>query len=144
MPRTYNPRERRLIAEWMAKNHPNVLQWKRQRLGALPFSPEAKLYKGLRRWVDEVFLEGGVVFLVEAKMRPMPEGLAQLELYDRLFTKTPEFKELWDNPRRLIYLTTKYDETIDEMAKEKGIELIVYTAGWVDEWWREKIAKMSR
>ncbi len=139
--RKYTARETRLIRDWVAKNYPDKPQWKRVRLGPIPGTPAAAIYKGLRRWVDLVIWDEPYIILVEAKMRPKPEGIAELELYDRLFPETPEFSMFKDKPRRLIYLTTLYDEVIDRMCKEKGIELVVFRPKWVEEWWKEVLEK---
>jgi len=134
MPRGYVPRETRLIREWLAEFHPTALQWRRVRLGAIPGTPEAAIYKGIRHWADCIFFEDDTVHIVEAKMRPLVDAIAQLELYNKLFDKTPEFKQYWDKPRKL--------ETVDAMCKEKGIELVVYTKPWVEEYWKKVIARI--
>jgi len=135
--RKYERREWRLIYEWVRENYPTDPQWMRQRIGPIPGTPAEAIYKGLRRWVDLIILHDDTIILVEAKMRPMPEGVAELELYNKLFPKTPEFSRFKDLPRKLIYLTTAYDEIIDDMCKEKGIELVVFRPEWVIEWEKE-------
>lgn len=139
--RKYEPRETRLINEWVKGNYPEALQWRLPRLGPIPGTEGDKYYKGLRRWCDYVIFVKDTVFIIEAKMRPKPEGLAELEVYDRLFPKTPEFKELWNKPRKLVYLTTKHDDIIAELSAEKNIEFVVYAPEWVKEWWIERMEK---
>jgi len=124
------------LNEWVKTNFPTSLQWRNVRVGPIPGTPEDRIYAGLRRWVDFIIYHEDTIILVEGKMRPEPAGVAELDLYGRLFPKTPEFKTFWDKPVRKIYLTTKYDETIDAMCKERGIELVVYEPEWVKVWWQ--------
>lgn len=139
MKREYNPRESRLINQWIREKHPTTTQWKRVRLGAIPGTTEDKLYAGVRRWADLIMFDGTSMIIIEAKMRPQPEGIAELEVYRKLLPKTPEFSAFSDKPIRLVFLTTIYDETISELCKEKGIELEVFRPPWVVAWWEERI-----
>lgn len=136
-PRKYVARETKLLKEWRVKNYPENPYWRQVSLGPTPGTKYAKYYKGLRRWADLIILTDKEIIIVEAKMRPKPEGYAELELYKDLFTQTPEFKMYWDMPIRLIYLTTKYDQTIDKLCKEKDIELVIYDPAWVKKYWKD-------
>jgi len=60
-------RESRLIYEWMAEYHLGVPQWKHPRVGPFPGREPEKL-KGVKRgWVDIIFKEKDIIYLVEAK-----------------------------------------------------------------------------
>lgn len=142
--RNYVPRETNLLYEWVKKEYPDKLQWRRVRLGAIPGTPADDIYKGLRRFADLIVWDGKNIIIIEGKMRPQPVGLAELELYGRLFPSTPEFSDFKDKPIRLIFLTTAYDEMIEELAKEKGIELVVYRPDWIEEWEQEWIHRRKR
>jgi hypothetical protein len=141
MVRSYQPRENKLLNEWVTLNYPNNLQWRRVRLGAIPGTPQEILYEGLRRWADKIILDNGTIIIIEAKMRPEPHGMAELEIYKKLFPDTPEFTSYKDLPIRLIFLTTMTDQTVADLCKEKGIELVIFKPSWVDEYWAEKMAR---
>ena len=137
MPRPYVRREALLLEEWVKKTYPDKLQWFRVRLGPAVFKGEEKLYQMLRRWANAVVFTGKEVLIIEAKMRPMPEGIAELELYRDLFPQTPEFKAFWKYPVKLIYLTTWEDKAIKGLCEKKGIEYVVYRPPWAEEYIRK-------
>jgi len=139
--RSYQPREKKLLYEWVNLNYPNDPRWTRVRLGPIPGSPADLVYESLRRWADMVLIHNNTVFIIEAKMRIDPGAAAQLEVYARVFKDTPEFSVYKDLPVKLIYLTTVSDQTVANLCKEKGIELVIFRPSWVDEYWREKTTK---
>jgi len=131
----YTKPESRLLYEWMVENYPDKPQWRRVRLGPYPKGHEEPIYGIVRRWIDGV---------VEAKIRPDPGALSQLELYAKLFPKTPEFSMFKDKPLELVFLTTKTDPEVEALAKEKGIRYVVYRPKWVEEYIRELIIKKKK
>lgn len=132
--RKYTKVESRLLNEWYKEKHWGKPYWTRVRVGRLPDVPEAKYYESLRRWVDMVFVDGDTIVIVEAKMRPKPDAIGQLELYVKLFKETPEFEPHWDKPTRLICLTTRDDRAVRELCETKGIVYEIYRPAWVDDY----------
>jgi len=139
MPKKYIPRESRLINQWRREKYPTAPQWPRQRLGPIPGTTAERLYAGVRRWCDLILKLNNIMAIVEAKMRPDPAGIAELEVYGKLFPLTPEFSEFKDLPVQKIYLTTIYDETIAALCEEKLIKLEIFRPPWVVAWWEERI-----
>jgi len=137
----YKPREWRLVYEFLITNFRNCLQWRRVRVG--PIYKNEKLYQVVRRWADAIVYcaKEDIVYIIEAKMKPEPGGISQLELYIKLFPKTPEFEMLKDKRVKGIYLTTQDDPELRELAKSKGIEYVVYQPDWVKEYWKERLEK---
>ena len=130
--------EARFVSHYIAENFPRCLTWKRVRLGPARFTEEEKLYQILRRWADAVVFDGAKVYIIEAKIRPKPEGVAQLELYTRLFPQTPEFYQLRDMPVVGIYLTALTDKGIKELCEEKGFRYVVYQPDFIKEYFLKK------
>ncbi len=91
----------------------------------------------LLRWADAIFIKDGIVHIVEAKLRPMPGALAQLELYNKLFPETPEFIQYKNWPRKLVFLTTILDTAIAEMTTEKGIDYEIFTEEEIKDAYKE-------
>lgn len=110
-----------LVTRWLAAFHRTNLQWKRVRLGQASGKAEAKFYKVILRWADAIFVEDGKVHIVEGKLRPDLGAIGQLEGYKELFKVTPEFKDYWEWPIKLILLTPVLDLNIVELSKKKGI-----------------------
>ena len=121
-----------LLTRWLADFHRTSIQWKRVRLG-IPANPaEAKMYSVLMRWADAVFLENGIVYIVEAKLRPDLGTIGQLEGYDELFKVTPEFSAYANWPVKLVLLSPVMDLAIAQICSKKGIIYEVYKpAEWI-------------
>lgn len=141
MPETYVRRESHLVNDWLREFHPTSLQWRRVRLGPIPGTETPEFYGILRRWADIILYEDNTVFIIEAKMRPEPGAISQLELYGRLFPSTPEFTTYNKKKVRLIFLTTKEDPMVKSMATERNIEYVVYRPAWVEEWEKELLQR---
>jgi len=142
--RVYNPREWKLVYEYLITKYPNKLQWRRVRVG--PLLKNEKLYGVLRRWVDAIVYdhEEDLIIIIEAKMKPEPGALSQLELYRKLFPQTPEFELYKDKPIKLVFLTTMLDKELKALAKEKGIDYVVFKPKWVEEYFKELMEKYAR
>ena len=110
-----------LVTRWLAAFHRTSPQWKRVRLGQASGKEEAKFYKVILRWADAIFLEDGFVWIIEGKLRPNLGAIGQLEGYKELFKVTPEFKQYWEWPIKLVLLTPYLDLNIVELTKKKDI-----------------------
>ncbi len=138
-------REMRLLKEWVAQTYPTSLAWFRVRLGPYPESislgegitVSGKVRQVYNRWADAVVLDGNTVLLIEAKIRSEPGALAQLELYEKLLLKTPEFTGFWRKIIQPVLLTAFPDPEVDAMAAEKGFWTRTYTPDWVKRYWAD-------
>ena len=120
-----------LLTEWLAKFHRTSPQWKRVRLGVPANPKEAKLYSVLLRWADAVFLENGIMYIVETKLRPTFGAIGQLEGYKELLKVTPEFVAYENWPIKLILVSPVMDLGIAEICSKKDI---IYEV-WKPEGW---------
>lgn len=120
-----------LLTSWLKEFHRTSPQWKRVRLG-IPANPEeAKLYSVLLRWADAVFLENGIMYIVEAKLRPDLGAIGQLEGYKELLKVTPEFSAYENWPIKLILLSAMLDLGIAQICTKKDIIYEVWKpVGW--------------
>lgn len=126
--------ENETVEEWRIARHPNALYWTRVRLGPIPNSEAGRTFNGLRRWADLVLYEDRTVYVIEAKMKPEPGALSQLELYLNLFAKTPEFSTFERRKVQGILLTTVEDEEVRRLAEGKGILFEVFKPSFFDEY----------
>lgn len=128
-----NGPEKALLNSWLWKEHQTSIQWRNVRLGPLPTKELARAYNVLMRFADAVYLEDGTVFIVEAKIRPGPGAIGQLELYLQLFKETPEFSayKLW--PIKLVLLTSILDLQMAEFASKKDIKLVIFNENDVNK-----------
>lgn len=123
---TGQQKESVLLTKWLATFHRTALQWKRVRLGQVANKEEARFYKVILRWCDAIFVEDGIVHIVEAKLRPSLGVIGQLEGYKELFIVTPEFQQYWNYPTKMILLSAYLDLNIAELCKKKDITYEVW------------------
>ena len=128
---TGQQKESILLTRWLKTFHRTDLQWKRVRLGQAADPVEAKFYKVIQRWADAIFIHEGIVYIIEAKLRPDLGTIGQLEGYKELFIVTPEFQQYWNYPIKMILLSATLDLNIAELAKKKDITFEV----WKPEDW---------
>ncbi len=115
-----------MLMQWILKKHRTKVQWRRVRLGTVATKEEARIYSVVLRWADFIYLDGGFVNIVEAKIKPTPEAVGQLQMYETLFRQTPEFKAYRNWPIVLTLLTTMHDLQMVEFASSKGIKYEVF------------------
>lgn len=115
-------KESDLVNLWLWDKHKEAVQWRRVRLGVVPTKDMARAYMVILRWADAIFIEGGEVNIVEAKLRPVPGAVGQLEHYKMLFQHTPEFANYKTWPINLILLTTYVDLEMVELCSRKSIQ----------------------
>ena len=142
MPRTWEPRERRLVSEWTRLTFPTGHVKENVRLGALnPALQDTTLTENelralgvFRRWVDALVIEPKVVHLVEGKIRNTPGALEQLALYRHLLPLTPELQDVAHLPivSHLVWVIA--DPVVEMMAREQGVRVHVYHPPWVDDY----------
>jgi hypothetical protein len=141
--RDYQPRESRLLAEWLAKTYPDGGYRTHVRLGPpvtntlgeFASAEELNLIgAAFRRWADAVVMLPDVLAVVEAKMVLKPDVIGQLELYLELVGKTPELAAWSDRPNQGWIVCGVSDPATATMAARRGYRVIVYRPPWFDEW----------
>ena len=130
-------KEKALLNAWLWDKHRSDPQWRRVRLGVLPTKESNRIYMTILKWADAVFLHRGIVYIVEAKIRPNFGAIGQLEGYADLFHNTLEFSNYKEWPVKLILLTTVVDLNTVELASKKGIQYEVFTMDDVNRVRRE-------
>lgn len=145
MTRLWQPRESRLLSEWIQKTYPENKVMYRVRLGPYPGWAQkmieegvpSELYKIYQRWADAIIILQNEVILVEAKIKANPSVIGQIILYATLLPKTPELSSIKDMPIRKLILTALRDPDVEELAKTFGIEIAVYAPTWVIDYLKE-------
>jgi len=133
--------ENRLVHEYVLEAYPTSLTWKRERLGPLPDTELANLYKVRNVYADVIVLEDNHFIIVEAKMRPNVTGVGQLEYYKEMLPLTPKFKKYKNYPIRLEFLTSLLDRKVKEFVEGKGIKYTVFAPAWTRDYWIERTGK---
>lgn len=140
--RQWQPREQRLVSEYLAKTYPDYPTQTRVRLGQLHpelrpgdlSDAERRLLKAFKRWADAIVIMPDKLVLIEAAIRPQPGKISQLELYEHLCPKTPELAEHKTKPIEKVLLLAIEDPVVASMARQRGIKVIYFHPNWVDEY----------
>jgi hypothetical protein len=141
--RDYQPRESRLLAEYVAATWPNALVKLHCRLGP-PVTNETGQFQSqeelnllggaFRRWADAVIVEPTRVIVLEAKMVLHPAVIGQLELYLELVPRTPELAPFLDRPAVGMIVCGQPDPATVSLATRRGYTVATFRPAWFDEW----------
>lgn len=152
MTRKWQPRELRMISEWLAQEHPDSTYQLRVRLGkieprvdgAFVSDEETRMLGVFRRWADAIVYLPDRLLLVEAAIRPEPGDISKLELYERLIPNTPELEEYASLPVEKVLLYAMPDDLLLTLAREHGITVRFFRPKWVEEYLKELYPRERR
>lgn len=97
-----------------------------------------------RRYADALVYRTHELILIEASIPSHPGYVSQMLLYKRLIPMTPELADYKHLPVKMLYLVTFEDPVVTAMARENGIEVVVYSPPWVIAYWAERERNKSR
>ncbi len=142
--RKHQPREQRLLSEFLAREYPTTPHMTRVRLGSVV--PEeisetslgrgVHLFRVFKRWADGLILLSDKTIIIEAKIRLEPGVITKLELYHKLFQETPEFKDRWHRPIEEMLVFAVEDPVTIQLAREHKIRAVEFHPPWVDDYLR--------
>jgi len=140
--RQWQPRELKMLSEYLTQEFPETPYKTRVRLGRPQpraggkYTREELLAVGVfRRWADAlIFLPTNELLLIEAKIRPEPGTVSQIMLYERLIPHTPELLKYssWNIRKRIVYAIP--DPATFMLAREQNIEVVEFRPKWIDEY----------
>ena len=140
--KTFEPREERMLSEWLARTYQTGRIIQRVRLGPIltnlanaPLNlAEYNLVGNVRRWADAVVILPDRVVLIEAAILPDPGDVSRLHLYAELWPHTPEYSEYTGLPLELVLLTAIPDPVLVRIAGKFGVSCVQYTPDWISEY----------
>lgn len=140
--RAWQPREMRLVSEYLAQQYSEYPTQTRVRVGSIHpdlkpgelSEPEHRMVGVFRRWADAIVYMPDRLILIEAAIRPSPGDISQLELYEYLLPHTPELAEHKGKPIEKVLLWAIEDPPIAVMARDRGITVVYFHPSWVDDY----------
>lgn len=140
--RKWEPREMRLVSEYVARYYPTSLQFTRVRLGAthpqlLPAGLSAEEQRMLtvwKRWADAVVVTRTKIILVEGAILPDPGDISKLLLYEQLLRYTPEFQAYMDRDIEKQLVIAVEDPLLTKIARDAGIKVIGFAPDWISDY----------
>ncbi len=145
-------RERRLLAEWLARRYPHDRVQQQVRLGAITptigteeLTPSELAALGMfRRFADALVYRPDRLVLIEASIPPHPGYISQLLLYRRLVPLTPELVSFHALPVEPVYLVAIEDPVVTALARDAGIRVEVFRPAWVLGYLAERAGRRGR
>lgn len=142
MPRKWEPREMKLVAEYLAKNYSSYRSKTRVRLGQvhpaiLPddISAEDLAFSGVwRRWADAIVITPQKLILIEAAILADAGDISKLALYKTLIPHTPELAEYKNLDIELQLVYAIEDPLVVMIAREAGIKPVYFKPDWIAEY----------
>ncbi len=133
------PREERLVSEYLERTWPKARKVVRVRLGQvqalLPTEvlsqPELNMIGVLRRWADAVVLLPDRSIIVEGAILPDPGDISRLLYYEALFKRTPEYSDRWPLPVEKVLLLAIPDPLLVSLGSASGVRVVTYTPAWI-------------
>jgi len=149
--RGWQPRELRLISEYLAKYYGKYPTYTRVRLGAIhpdlllpELTPEERRMLSVwKRWADAVVVTPTKLILIEGAIFPDPGDISKLLLYRELLKVTPEFEEWRDLPIEMQIVVAIEDPLLSKIARESGILVRVFKPPWIKDY-LEIVARRAR
>jgi len=145
MTRLWQPRESRLLAEYLAQKYKDDIVMYRVRLGQLPAwssksiqeGVPANIYMVYQRWADAIVITKTTLILIEAKIDPAPGVISQILLYDQLIPKTDTLRQFNKLKRLNVLLIAQHDSEVETLAQSHGITVEYYSPSWVTDYLKE-------
>jgi len=104
---------------------------------ALPAGVSERIFVVAQRYADAICVFEDHIEIWEAKLiRPLT-AVTQLQLYEKLFRKTPEFLRYLDAEVKLHLVTPILDPDLADIAEAAEIEIHYWEPGWVTEYLRD-------
>lgn len=126
--------ERRFVNDY-AREHLVDKHWQpRVWLGPVMPGGESNEFMVTGRWADVIVFEPTQVTIIEAKLEPKGDAIGQLKLYAQMFKQTPRFQQHWDKNLKLVLLTTRIDDHVQELTQNENIEYVVFRPDWIPYW----------
>lgn len=133
------PREMRLVSEYLAIKYGKYPNITRARLGGIHpalmpeklSAEERRLVTVWKRWCDALVFLPRKTILIEAAILPTPADISILENYGFLFKRTPEYEDYWKKPLELLLLYSISDPVVVKMARDRKIKVDQFFPDWL-------------
>ena len=140
--RDWQPREQRLVSEFIARFYPDYPSRTHVHLGSIPprlrgmfiTDEDARLLGVHRRWADALVFLPDRIILIEGKILPQPGVVSQLLLYGELIPKTRDLGEDRQKPIEMVLVCALPDPVVSELARRQGIRVVIFRPEWIEEY----------
>lgn len=92
-----------------------------------------RLYRSWRPRADAVIWGDGEIILLEGEVDYPRNGMSDLLFYFPLWGVTPEYRQWWSLPVRMVLLVPWLPDWLQTVAGHYGVEVVVYTPAWMHD-----------
>lgn len=139
-------RERRYISEYMVHEWPQGGWQLNVELGPIPqeyvdrygLGKAAAIFRPTRPRVDAVKWTEKAYYIIEAKIRDIKAGIGDLSYYRGMISKTLDLPFFDGQPIICRLVVPWMIEWIRAAADAAQVEVVVFTADWIEEYVRER------
>jgi len=150
--REWQPRELRLVSEYMRLRYPGYIHMQRVRVGELhPLlrpeeltEQERRMIGVFRRWVDGLVIMKRKMILIEGAILPDLGDVSKIEAYARLLPYTPELKPYIKLPIEKQLVFAIVDPFISTMFRERRIKPVQYRPKWIVDYIKTLFLRKQR
>ncbi len=150
--RKWEPREMRMVTDYLAQFFPTAYTITRVKLGSLPQSElyplledhEVAALSVFQRWADAIAITSDTIYLIEGAIRPSPGDISQIQAYRRLLEHTPELKTYF--PRKVVMqlVYAVEDPLVVMMAREAGIIPVYFRPSYIESYIKTLFPRQQR
>lgn len=131
-----------LLREWAARTFPGVPLQEQYRLGptklnlvGVTVTPALEAMMRVNNWfADAIMFTPAETMIVEAKVRPTPSAVSQVQFYADLLPSTPGMFERLSLPIRCVLLFAEDDPRVTNFARRHGCAVYIYTPSWIADY----------
>lgn len=141
--RKWEPREMRMVSEYIAQKYAGYESATRVRLGSLhpelelPGLSEAEknmLMGAYNRWADAVVITPTSLILIEGAILPEVGDISKLELYAELLPRTPRYVQYADREIVKELVVALEDPVLMMLARRHGVRVVFFCPDWIADY----------
>jgi hypothetical protein len=146
-----------LMREWAARTYPGVPLLEQLRLGptsakliGVVVTPALEAALRVANWfADGVLLSPMETLVIEAKVRPTPAAVSQVQFYAEQIASTPALASRLSLPINALVLFAEDDPVVNAFARRHGVRVAIYTPPWIADYlqlvqFRQRAASPSK
>lgn len=131
-----------LLREWASRTFPAIALQEQFRLGpttshlvGVTVSPALEAALRVSNWfADGVLFAPTETLIIEAKVKPTPGAVSQVQFYADLLPRTPLMVNRLSLPIATQVLFAEDDPLVTSFAQRKGVRVAIYTPGWIADY----------
>ena len=131
-----------LLRDWASRTYPGIAVQEQFRLGpttshlvGVIVNPALEAALRVSNWfADAVLFAPLETLIVEAKVKPTPGAVSQVQFYADLLPRTPAMQSRLSLRISPVVLFAEDDPSVTSFAQRKGVRVAIYTPAWIADY----------